>query len=451
MLRQKVRDFVNSHRDEIVSTLMELVRIPSVSTDRSSCDKMQSVVRALYEGYGFSVTDGDEYSLATYGEGEESIGLFAHGDVVDGGEGWLLTSPFEPIIHNGAIVGRGAWDDKSAIVHSLYTLRAIKELNIPITKKLVAYTGFNEENGMSDIKKYIKSNTPPDFSFVLDAGFPAYYGDKGKVWARATSRTKLSKITELHGGRMINITLGNAEAKVRDVCEFSATNDRVKAEKDGNFLILRSEGMSTHGATPEGAINGAYLIAEELKDCPYLDECDREVMNILAELLRSPYGEAVGIANDDPVFGRLTMTNGIVELVDGRVSLTLDLRFGKDARMEKMIKTLEAALDKMGFDFEIINAEDAYAVDIENVYLKRYLEAYKAYTGDENTSLRINAGSTYARHIGNACEIGTKYKGTPTNLPKGHGRAHEPDECIDIDGLLNAMEIIIYCIATTAQ
>ena len=83
MLRQKVRDFVNSHRDEIVSTLMELVRIPSVSTDRSSCDKMQSAVRALYEGYGFSVTDGDEYSLATYGEGEESIGLFAHGDVVD--------------------------------------------------------------------------------------------------------------------------------------------------------------------------------------------------------------------------------------------------------------------------------------------------------------------------------------------------------------------------------
>ena len=447
MLKQRIKDYVNSHRDEIVSTLMELVKIPSVSTDRISCDKMQLAVRSLYENYGFSVTEGEEYILAHFGDGKEEIGLFAHSDVVDGGEGWLLTTPFEPIIHEGVIVGRGAWDDKSAVVHSFYALRALKELNIPITKKVVAFIGFNEENGMSDIKNYIKSHTPPDFSLVMDAGFPAYYGDKGKAWVRATSRKRLSKITELHGGKMINITLGCAVAKVRDVCDFSAKNDRVMAEKYGNDLILKAEGVSTHGATPEGAINGAYLIAEELKDCDFLDNCDRELMSTLAELLKSPYGEAVGIENDDDEFGRLTMTNGMIDIVDSRVSLTFDLRFGKEIKVDKMLKVLEASLDKMGFDLEIISADNAYAIDTENEYFKRYIEAYKSYTGEENINLRINAGSTYAKCIGKACEVGTRYKGTRLSLPNGHGNAHQPDENISIDGLLNAMEIIIYSVA----
>jgi succinyl-diaminopimelate desuccinylase len=219
------------------------------------------------------------------------------------------------------------------------------------------------------------------------------------------------------------------------------------AEKYGNDLILKAEGVSTHGATPEGAINCAYLIAEELKDCDFLDNCDRELMSTLAELLKSPYGEAVGIENDDAEFGRLTMTNGMIDIVDSRVSLTFDLRFGKEIKVDKMLKVLEASLDKMGFDLEIISADNAYAIDTENEYFKRYIEAYKSYTGEENINLRINAGSTYAKCIGKACEVGTRYKGTRLSLPNGHGNAHQPDENISIDGLLNAMEIIIYSVA----
>ena len=48
--------------------------------------------------------------------------------------------------------------------------------------------------------------------------------------------------------------------------------------------------------------------------------------------------------------------------------------------------------------------------------------------------------------MGNACEIGTRYNGTWLDLPNGHGFAHQPDENTSVEGLLNALEIIIYSV-----
>ncbi len=450
MLKEKIKAFVKAHRDEIVRDLMELVKIPSVSTDKIECERMLAFVKELYEKRGFSTEIGDEYLLTSYGKGEDRIGLFAHGDVVDGGEGWLLTSPFEPRIYEGTIVGRGAWDDKSAVVLSLYTLLALKELDLPIKKEIICYTGANEENGMSDIINYKKSNTPPSFSLVLDAGFPLYYGDKGKAWVRVVSRRKFKDVTAFFGGKMINIILGYAQARIKYTAELYSSicqTDRVKIARDGDEIVIKATGNSTHGANPEGSINAAWLIADALKGCPDLDLGDREILSDLEKILRTPYGEGAGIENHDPVFGRLTMTNGIVELTDGVLAFTLDLRFGKEAKMAEMLKKLEKALDEMGFELEILSADDAYACDPSEKHVQTCIDAYKRYTGKDDARLYINAGSTYARHIGNACETGTTYGGTHLDLPRGHGHAHEPDEHISIDGLLNALEIIIYMVS----
>ena len=449
MLKEKVKAFVNKHKDEIISTLIELVKIPSVSTDRENCEKMLLAVKELYQKYGFETKEGDEFLLSYYGNGEEEIGLFAHGDVVEGGDGWLITNPFEPKIYNGAIVGRGAWDDKSAIVCSLYALIALKELEIPLDKKMLCFTGFNEENGMTDIKNYLKSYTPPHFSIVLDAGFPVYIGDKGKSWVKVRSQRKLNQITKLGGGKMINITLGNAEARVKYTSELYNSlveTDRVKISKQDDEIIISSSGISAHGANPEGAINGAYLIAEALKNANGLDQSDKEIIKNLSELLKSPYGEVVGLENNDPVFGKLTMTNGITNIEDGKLAFTFDLRYGKEVKAKEMLEKLEKELSARGFDLEIINSDDAYALDKDNKYLKEYIDAYKDYTGETEIPVKISAGSTYAKVIGNACEIGTRYNGTWLDLPNGHGFAHQPDENTSVEGLLNALEIIIYSV-----
>ncbi|MBO5261689.1 MAG: Sapep family Mn(2+)-dependent dipeptidase [Clostridia bacterium] len=454
MIREKIKEFVKGRREEIVSTLMDLIKIPSVSTDRAACEQMASAVKDLYQKHGFKTTDGEEYLLAHHGQGSELIGLFAHGDVVEGGENWLYTSdPFEPKIHGDFIIGRGAWDDKSAIICSLYTLIALKELNIPVEKEIVCFTGLNEENGMSDIQNYVKTNTPPTFSLVLDAGFPVYYGDKGKTWARVSAKKTLTDISEFFGGKMINIILANGEARVKytkELFEDLKETQRVKIEKQGEEIVIKSEGVSAHGATPNGSINGACLIAELLKDSKALNSGDREIMNDLYTVLSSPYGESVGIDNKDSEFGDLTMTNGIVEVANGKLSFTLDIRYGKDVKAQEMIKVLEKSLDKLGFDLEIISSDEAYSIDKSHPYLQKYMEAYREYTGETEKPMCINAGSTYAKCMENACEIGTRFGGGWLELPTGHGCAHQPDENTSIEGLLNAIEIIIYSVIRLA-
>ena len=70
------------------------------------------------------------------------------------------------------------------------------------------------------------------------------------------------------------------------------------------------------------------------------------------------------------------------------------------------------------------------------------LETYSEFTGEKNSTAHINAGGTYRQYIKNAVEIGpTLIWDAGFDLPKGHGGVHQPDEFINIEGLLKAMEL----------
>lgn len=74
------------------------------------------------------------------------------------------------------------------------------------------------------------------------------------------------------------------------------------------------------------------------------------------------------------------------------------------------------------------------------------LKAYSDFTGDQNPAVYINAGGTYGRKLKKAAEIGTTLIwGAPGNTPSGHAGAHQPDECISIEGFLQALELTLLC------
>ena len=94
-----IRKYIEDHREEIINDLLELVRIPSVS-DTAECDKMLDHVCDIYEKNGFKSEKYGDYALAFYGNGEKSIGLYAHGDVVPAADDWIHSSAFEPVIES---------------------------------------------------------------------------------------------------------------------------------------------------------------------------------------------------------------------------------------------------------------------------------------------------------------------------------------------------------------
>ena len=156
------------------------------------------------------------------------------------------------------------------------------------------------------------------------------------------------------------------------------------------------------------------------------------------------YGEVFGIENNDPDFGRLTCTNGIAEMIDGKISLSFDMRYGKSADMKAVKKKITRYFADSGWSVEFIYESAPWITPIDNPYLSACLKVYKEFTGRENPPVYVNAGATYGAHLPCAVEIGAQVWKNPTfNLPDGQGGAHQPDECISIDGMLEALEITV--------
>src|SRR5699024_10557105 len=112
--------------------------------------------------------------------GEESqLDILAHLDVVPAGEGWTVTEPFEPVEKDGRLYGRGTADDKGPAVAALYALRAVKELGIPLKKRVRLILGTDEECGSSDIQHYYAVEKEAPMTFSPDGAFPVVNIEKG--------------------------------------------------------------------------------------------------------------------------------------------------------------------------------------------------------------------------------------------------------------------------------
>lgn len=103
--REKIHNYVVEHKEEIVNTLKELVKIPSVRGTAElyapfgkECAKALEYAEKLYSENGFETELNPKggYLLAYFGKSERTLGLFAHSDVVDVSNDWVHTTPFEP-------------------------------------------------------------------------------------------------------------------------------------------------------------------------------------------------------------------------------------------------------------------------------------------------------------------------------------------------------------------
>lgn len=430
--QEKIHSYISEHKNEIINTLKELIKIPSVRSASEEnapfgreCAKILEYTKTLCEKNGLETELDKEggYLLSYCGNGKKTLGLFAHGDVVDVSNDWVHTLPFESIEKDGCLIGRGVLDDKSAIVTSLYCAKMLKELNIPFSSRLVMFTGANEETGMEDIDNYLKKHTAPDFSLVADTAFPLYRGDKSGMNLWITFNEKLKDIKDFCGGKAMNITLGKAVATV-------------------NGEIFSENGISRHSALPEGSINAGYLLAKKLSLRSDICKSDKNLMSLIAGILETHYGEAFGIEHNDADCGKLTCTNGIIKTQNEKITLGLNLRFGLSADINGIKKKITDFCEKNNCTVEFEAEKKGYILPKDNKYVKACLKAYSEFTGDKNPPVYINAGGTYARKLPFASEIGTTLKWeAPKNTPPGHGGAHQPDEFISIDGFLEAIEL----------
>ena len=239
-----------------------------------------------------------------------------------------------------------------------------------------------------------------------------------------TLNTELKEINNFHGGNAMNIILGKASAAV-------------------NGETVSETGISSHSALPEGSLNAGYLLAKKLSEREDICASDREQMLFLMSVLEKYYGEIYGIEHCDEC-GKLTCTNGIIKIDNKKIMLGFNMRFGLSADTENIKKSIISFFEKHKCTVEFEEEKTGYIISEDNKYIQACLKAYGGFTGDKNPQVYINSGGTYARKLLCAAEIGTTLKwGIPESIPPGHGGVHQSDECINIEGFLDALEMTL--------
>ncbi len=158
---KELEDAVAALRPEMIAALQRLIRKPSVEASPlpgkpfgADVDACFTEALTLCHELGFETTDLDRYiGWCEIGSGDEMVAVLGHLDVVPEGEGWHHP-PYGAEIVGNKLFGRGAIDDKGPVVASLFALKAIRDLGIPLDRRVRLLFGLNEETNDRDVFYY---------------------------------------------------------------------------------------------------------------------------------------------------------------------------------------------------------------------------------------------------------------------------------------------------------
>ena len=464
---RKIRAWIDENRERMIHMWMDLVRIPSVKSEPApgapyGVPCAQALKKATDYGaeMGFDTRlEADRgYSLISYGDGEKTIGIFGHSDVVPAGDGWLYTKPFEPIIRDGVMFGRGCFDNKAGVMSALFATQIIKECKLPVKSRIQVYVGSNEESGMADMESFVEHEAMPDVCFVPDATYPCSLGEKGhlKQWNRCN--TPLTDILDFHGDGAFNIVLDHAKVilkytpqRLEELAQKIQGNEAFTLEQtaEGN-ICLTAKGASKHSAFPVGSVNAMILICQVLAQCDTLCREDRHQMQTLATLMDGYYGEGLGIAFEEYGFGKLTCTNGMVKVEEGKLCVSVDIRYGASLPAEKLEAQLDKAWTEAGWSLTYRQNHHGAKVDPDNKLPELLTELTCQISGEEYKPYWMAAG-TYSRHLKDGFTIGSRLpdrnsKAILPEFPAGHGGAHQRDEYCVIDDWILGLRLLTHFI-----
>ena len=181
----KINKYIDEKEDEIAFLISELIKIDSQNSgipNSANESEVQHYVKDLMKKVGLSV---NEYAfdkekvrpnvLGFYKGtgGGKSLLINAHADTISitSPEKWKYP-PLGGIIENGRVYGRGASDDKMAIVAMIFALKAILENGINLKGNVMLLSSVGEESGEGatiGAGSVMKMIDKPDFALVSES------------------------------------------------------------------------------------------------------------------------------------------------------------------------------------------------------------------------------------------------------------------------------------------
>ena len=428
-MKTELKEFLKAHEKEMQSDLMDFIRIPSVSSDHENVVKALHFALDLAEKYGFETESflDDQVGMIRMGTGDETLGILTHVDVVPPGDAadWD-TDPFEPVIKDNRMYGRGTIDDKGMIVASLYAMRAVRELGLPMYKKVELIMGTQEEVQWVDMDAYVKEYPLPDYGFTPDGEYPICNIEKGNV--DQLMEFDVKDETEPEGLYLKGLDIGIAN---------NVVPGKAKAILSNGEEIVAS-GKAVHSCQPERGNNAIFILKDELKAMGVASNKLMKLLEAVSEDLSDPFGSKVGLYSEDEYYmgefvHRNALSPTIFKAKGGIATLNVNLRFPYGEEAENIRAKLDAWAAKNGGKTVKFSSLPAVFVSKERPFLKVFAEAYEDVSPFEN-EFTLAYGGSYAKAMPNIVSWAPLFPGEEDTC-------HEPNEYIDLDNMLMSAEI----------
>jgi len=210
---EQLDTWVDSHFDEQLKFLQELVRVPTDTPPGNNAPHAERTAELL-KAFGFAAEKHPvpewalkEYGLQSitnlivrrpYGEGR-TIALNAHGDVVPPGEGWTH-DPYGGEIVDGKLYGRASAVSKCDFSTYTFAVRALESLKARLNGKVELHFTYDEEFGGELGPGWLLRNklTKPDLVLAAAFSYQVVTGHNGCLQLEVTVHGKMGHAAVPH-------------------------------------------------------------------------------------------------------------------------------------------------------------------------------------------------------------------------------------------------------------
>lgn len=441
---------VSKRKEAILKDLIELIQINSELTtfdpNRQNAPFGEGIDAALTymlnlgKRDGFKTLNADHYAgHIEYGDQDEYVGMVGHLDVVPAGSGWSYP-PYGAVIADGKMYGRGTEDDKGPTLAAYYAMKILKDLNLPLSKRIKLILGTDEETAWRCVNYYFKHYPEqPVAGFIPDSEFPLTYGEKGILKVVVKGKNESNHLVRFDAGLRDNMVPDHAMAIVSDPTIQSAFEAYLKehhytgsSRLTEQGLVLEIDGKSAHGSTPDEGINAAYLMVHFFNQVG-LNNAFIDAINTY--LLDDTKGVKIGVDYMDKEMGPVTVNAGVFKLDNQQFEITLNPRYPNGVDPERFIQRFQTAFESLGLKVELGKHQRLLYVDPKSPMIQILMDAYKKYSHDNEAKPLTTGGGTFARTMKNSVAFGPHFPNKPSYI-------HQKDEYIIMDDFF--MSIAIY-------
>ena len=323
--------FIEARRDELCRVLCDLIRARTVNPpgdEYLAAKVLTDFCDSRGIGYEtFEKEPGRTNVVARVGSGRPRVLVPCHLDVVPAGDGWE-TDPFDPVLADGRIVGRGAKDNKGPLAAMMLAAAYLKEHEAGLPGQLVLAGCADEEAGSTLGMKYLleECGLEAEVSIVPDAG---------------------------HGMRLIDV-----------------------GEKGALFTKVVAVGRQAHGSTPERGASALWPVLDflaRIRDWRPPPPPENEATDLF-----TPATLNIGAVH----------AGTVANMVPGRCEALIDVRYLPGTDGEAIIEHLrgelaavEAASDGVRMDLEVTTHQRPTLVDTGGPLVGALERATEAVTG----------------------------------------------------------------------